>query len=331
MNLPLFVLNSKSHRGLTKFNLRPKQLEWLEEDRQKIVNRMSVVMRKNKTSTTNFGESAQLTGRSKSSVVWEDLPGQEGHRAIKFKVIITRGAARLNRYLFAVPPSNNQKLFNFRVYEQIKFSLVQQEMFTNDERDVVGLELDEIDNRVVRFKKLDPVTNWMVERHVTFSSVYERNYFHELFFAGTKEREPQLAQQNELRMLVSTYNQGQKNVTAFKEMEKQFGDMKEYSVVVFASQECRKKYRLERALEIENYMIPRGFVNIDSANQMNVMFEMYIIIYVRRELIPDVKKVTATRLEKGLWGMVGNKGAVAYSFKIKNRLFNFIACHLRHG
>jgi GH24 family phage-related lysozyme (muramidase) len=29
--------------------------------------------------------------------------------------------------------------------------------------------------------------------------------------------------------------------------------------------------------------------------------------------------------------IVGNKGGVAYSFQLKNRLFNFIAAHLRHG
>lgn len=29
--------------------------------------------------------------------------------------------------------------------------------------------------------------------------------------------------------------------------------------------------------------------------------------------------------------MVGNKGGVAYSFRLKNRLFNFINTHLRHG
>jgi hypothetical protein len=103
------------------------------------------------------------------------------------------------------------------------------------------------------------MTNWMVERHITFRSVYERHYFAELFFHGTKDR----LQNHDLRILVSTYNQGQQNVTAFKDMEKNWGDMKEYDVVVFASQECRKKFRLERAMEIENYMIPRGFVNID--------------------------------------------------------------------
>lgn len=112
-------------------------------------------------------------------------------------------------------------------------------------------------------------------------------------------------------------------------MDKHFKEIKDCSLVVLASQECRKKYRLQRALEIENYMIPLGFVSIDV--QLNAMFEMYIMVYVRRELATDISAVRSAHIEKGLWGMVGNKGAVAYSFKLKNRQFNFIACHLRHG
>ena len=76
-------------------------------------------------------------------------------------------------------------------------------------------------------------------------------------------------------------------------------------------------------------MIPLGFVNIDV--QVNAMFEMYIMVFVRRELATDISKVSSSHLEKGLWGVIGNKGAVAYSFRLKNRHFNFIAVHLRHG
>jgi hypothetical protein len=36
-------------------------------------------------------------------------------------------------------------------------------------------------------------------------------------------------------------------------------------------------------------------------------------------------------LAKGKFGYVGNKGCVAYSFVMRDRVFNFIACHLQHG
>lgn len=78
-------------------------------------------------------------------------------------------------------------------------------------------------------------------------------------------------------------------------------------------------------------MLPRGFVNIDKDCNSVAMFEMFLIAFIRRELATDVSKVKQTTLEKGWMNIVGNKGGVAYSFQLKNRLFNFIACHLRHG
>ena len=102
-------------------------------------------------------------------------------------------------------------------------------------------------------------------------------------------------------------------------------------MVAFACQECKKKFRYERMLEIEQFMVPRGFANVDVKNQIVGMYEMFMIIFVRKELSNDVSKVVSTYLQKGLWGVVGNKGGIAYSFTLKNRLFNFIAVHLRHG
>ena len=78
-------------------------------------------------------------------------------------------------------------------------------------------------------------------------------------------------------------------------------------------------------------MLPRGFVNIDKDYNSVAMFEMFIIAFIRRGLATDVSKVKQVALEKGWMNIVGNKGGVAYSFLLKNRLFNFIATHLRHG
>ena len=60
MSMPLFVLSSKSHRGLTRFDLRPKKIEWLEEGRQKVLNRMSIVMKKKNMSTINLSQGDSL-------------------------------------------------------------------------------------------------------------------------------------------------------------------------------------------------------------------------------------------------------------------------------
>ncbi len=72
----------------------------------------------------------------------------------------------------------------------MKDKLVPSETFTNDERKVVGFEINDLDNRIVKLKMLDISTNWMVDYSFVFSSVYDRHYFAELFFLGTSEKLP---------------------------------------------------------------------------------------------------------------------------------------------
>jgi hypothetical protein len=70
---------------------------------------------------------------------------------------------------------------------------VPSETFTNDERKVVGFEINDLDNRIVKLKMLDISTNWMVDYSFVFSSVYDRHYFAELFFLGTSEKLPYIS------------------------------------------------------------------------------------------------------------------------------------------
>jgi len=56
-----------------------------------------------------------------------------------------------------------------------------------------------------------------------------------------------------------------------------------------------------------------------------------MIIFVKETLAPDIKSIRKTQVAKGKFGYVGNKGAVAYSFVFREKIYNFIACHLQHG
>lgn len=100
----------------------------------------------------------------------------------------------------------------------------------------------------------------------------------------------------------------------FQNVDMIIPNLQNYDLVAIASQECKKRYRLSRLLEIENYMLPRGFVNIDKDNNSVAMFEMFLITFIKRELATDVSKVKQISLEKGWMNIVGNKGGVAYSF-----------------
>jgi len=124
---------------------------------------------------------------------------------------------------------------------------------------------------------------------------------------------------------------GGKDVQGLKKFDEIVEGLDNCGMVAFACQECKKKFRYDRMLEIEQFMLQRGFVNCDTKNHLVGMYEMFLIIFVKAKLSKDVSKVNSTYLQKGFMGVVGNKGAIAYSFTLKNRLFNFIAVHLRHG
>ena len=60
---------------------------------------------------------------------------------------------------------------------------------------------------------------------------------------------------------------------------------------------------------------------------------MFLIVFIKKTLLPDVTRVMTGRLAKGkdlLVTTVGNKGGLSYSFAFKNHIFNIIGCHLQH-
>lgn len=61
------------------------------------------------------------------------------------------------------------------------------------------------------------------------------------------------------------------------------------------------------------------------------MWEMWLVCFVKKELKQDVTKIRSGSVAKGVGKMIGNKGGVAQTFMVQNRLFNFIAVHLKHG
>ena len=73
-----------------------------------------------------------------------------------------------------------------------------------------------------------------------------------------------------------------------------------------------------------------GLITISS--EFLEMWEMFLIVFVKRELFSETANVSAMKIAKGaMSGMIGNKGAIAYNFTLENRHFNIIAVHLRHG
>jgi hypothetical protein len=99
--------------------------------------------------------------------------------------------------------------------------------------------------------------------------------------------------------------------------------------VVVGCQEAERKEKVARMRELETYMTTNGFINIDS--NFCAQWEMFIVVFVKIDLRKEVQDVKKESIAKGQMGLVGNKGCVAYSFLLRDRVFNFICCHLKHG
>lgn len=186
------MLSSKVHRGLSAIKVKPRQIDWLEDDRAQILNRLSIVMRQNHQNIANFDGQMKVKAKSHTALIWEHVPGNVGQATplgIKFKVVVIKAGKSFNRFLYAIPPQSVVVgTVTFKLVEQLRDKLVPSETFSNDERNVVGFEVGNLDNRTVKLKILDVSTNWMVDYTFIFSSVYDRHYFSELFFLGSSEK-----------------------------------------------------------------------------------------------------------------------------------------------
>lgn len=58
---------------------------------------------------------------------------------------------------------------------------------------------------------------------------------------------------------------------------------------------------------------------------------MFIVVFVKDRLKDEISYLKKESIAKGKLNLIGNKGSVAYSFVIRDRIFNFMGCHLRHG
>lgn len=101
----------------------------------------------------------------------------------------------------------------------------------------------------------------------------------------------------------------------------------EIDIVVYANQESLRQLKYLRMNEVDEFMKMRGFENIE---QFETMWEICLMVFVKKELLHEVNHVNKISIAKGFGGMFGNKGGVAYSFNLRDRYFNFICCHLIH-
>jgi hypothetical protein len=107
----------------------------------------------------------------------------------------------------------------------------------------------------------------------------------------------------------------------------------EQDIVVYVSQECTYDSVNKRFKEIQSYLVKQGFGVLSLEKPYVHIWQMFITVFVKPHLRQHISQVRSGYIMQGKFmGMPsGNKGCVAYGFKLRGKEFNFIGCHLKHG
>jgi hypothetical protein len=136
-----------------------------------------------------------------------------------------------------------------------------------------------------------------------------------------------------LKVSVVTWNFGQEkdNSDILKKNPEHFFskiDTKHSDLICITGQEV--VLHMQALDAIEKYLQKRGYVNVDTS--FNAQWQMFLVVFHKRGLSGLISNVARSKIAQGKGkGLLANKGAMACSFALNGKLFNFIGGHLTHN
>lgn len=97
--------------------------------------------------------------------------------------------------------------------------------------------------------------------------------------------------------------------------------------IVSSDPEKRQLWELVFLELLEEYYGSDTFVSLIS----NQLVGTSLMVFVRTELVDDIKNVEICSIKTGLGGMAGNKGSVAVRFEVSGNTFCVIGSHFTAG
>jgi hypothetical protein len=61
------------------------------------------------------------------------------------------------------------------------------------------------------------------------------------------------------------------------------------------------------------------------------MWQMFLVVFVRRNLMKHIKQVQKGSIPLGVLSMIGDKGAVMIQMTLLDKVWSFVSCHLASG
>jgi len=167
-------------------------------------------------------------------------------------------------------------------------------------------------------------------RPITWESVAEQS-------EESKEvLNPALDEDKDFKVLAITWNMGGSDKDLFgnqQSLEDFLPNVTDYDLVFLSSQECLAGKMNRRIQQLELFLNQKGFDNIDPQHSFISMYQMFLIVFIKKPLMNHLSRVISKIDAKGknvLVTTMGNKGGLCYSFVLKNNVFNIIGCHLQH-
>ncbi|CAD8157172.1 unnamed protein product [Paramecium octaurelia] len=139
--------------------------------------------------------------------------------------------------------------------------------------------------------------------------------------------------ENDIRMLVITWNMH--GMIPNHSLKRLFNiDILHHDLIVVGTQECQRSIvtsifcesKSEWEVKLQNEL-GKSYIKVQSAS----LNAMHIIVFAHKSLIPKIRNGKSYTFSQGFMGIVGNKGGIAVSININEKIFLFINSHLESG
>jgi hypothetical protein len=201
--------------------------------------------------------------------------------------------------------------------------------FSNDQNKSSCMSLISADNiQKIQFTHKDTqislISNDNKKTNFFFDSAFDRYLFRAIlyeYFISHLPNELKTLNDLVLNIMIITWNIGSGKINALDDLFKP-KIISEKQLIAVGFQECSSK---DKWIEnITSFFTTYGFSKVQEASQGM----MFIVVYIKKELMRLVAQVDKKEKGMGLLNLFPNKGAMIISFTIMDYLFVFVNCHL---
>ena len=185
----------------------------------------------------------------------------------------------------------------------------------NDISDIISTTFSRNLSIIVNKKEYKLIFRSLMDKYLFTSMIYN-------YHLASLSREF-FAQQLHLNVSVLTWNLSSIDLPDLSSLFRT-GSLKKVDILAMGVQECNWNKKKNWANSLRVLAKHYGMEEVAYAD----VLQMFIIVFIKKELKPMVTNVETETKGMGAMGFVGNKGCELISFRVMGYLFVFVNCHL---